>query len=93
MKSSSIAPLNADFTSLEFSISKVSLFLHLFLNLVPKLLAKPNQHAHNSLGDFIVNVTSVVYVWITKNCDPLMYDSMKLAACQVIRYERQMVRL
>ncbi|KAI3698514.1 hypothetical protein L2E82_42120 [Cichorium intybus] len=58
------------------------------LHLVPKLLAKPSEQCLDSRGAFIVNVPSAVYVWIGKNCDPLMYDSARLAASQVIRYEK-----
>ncbi|KAL4570150.1 hypothetical protein LXL04_025801 [Taraxacum kok-saghyz] len=58
------------------------------LHLVPKLLHKPSEQALDSRGAFIVNVPSAVYVWIGKNCDPLMYDSARLAASQVIRYEK-----
>ncbi|CAH1414918.1 unnamed protein product [Lactuca virosa] len=58
------------------------------LHLVPKLLAKPSQQALDSRGAFIVNVPSAVYVWIGKICDPLMYDSARIAASQVIRYEK-----
>lgn len=58
------------------------------LHLVPKLLARPNAMALDSRGAFIVNVPTAIYVWIGKNCDPLMYESARLAASQVIRYEK-----
>nr|GEU83926.1 protein-tyrosine-phosphatase MKP1-like [Tanacetum cinerariifolium] len=58
------------------------------LHLVPKLLARPNAQGLDSRGAFIVNVPSAIYVWIGKNCDPLMNESAKLAASQVIRYEK-----
>ncbi|XP_071696299.1 protein-tyrosine-phosphatase MKP1-like [Rutidosis leptorrhynchoides] len=58
------------------------------LHLVPKLLARPNAMALDSRGAFIVNVPSAVYVWIGKICDSLMYESSRLAASQVIRYEK-----
>nr|XP_043638765.1 protein-tyrosine-phosphatase MKP1-like [Erigeron canadensis] len=58
------------------------------LHLVPKLLAKPNVTALDSRGAFIVNVPSAMYVWIGKNCDLLMHERAKLAASQVIRYEK-----
>lgn len=58
------------------------------LHLVPKLLARANAMALDSRGAFIVNVPTAIYVWIGKNCDPLMYESARLAASQVIRYEK-----
>ncbi|KAI7735504.1 hypothetical protein M8C21_017862 [Ambrosia artemisiifolia] len=58
------------------------------LHLVPKLLARPNAMALDSRGAFIVNLPSAIYVWVGKDCDPLMYESARLAASQVIRYEK-----
>lgn len=58
------------------------------LHLVPKLLARPNAEALDSRGAFIVNVPSAIYVWTGKDCDLLMYESARLAASQVIRYEK-----
>ncbi|XP_071705057.1 protein-tyrosine-phosphatase MKP1-like [Rutidosis leptorrhynchoides] len=58
------------------------------LHLVPKLLARPNESALDSRGAFIVSVPSAIYAWIGKSCDPLMYESARLAASQVIRYEK-----
>ncbi|XP_076955579.1 protein-tyrosine-phosphatase MKP1-like [Bidens hawaiensis] len=58
------------------------------LHLVPKLLARPDASVLDSRGAFIVNVPSAVYVWVGKKCDSLMYESARLAASQVIRYEK-----
>lgn len=58
------------------------------LHLVPKLLPRPNAAALDSRGAFIVNIPSAIYAWIGKKCDPLMYESARLAASQVIRYEK-----
>ncbi|KAK9052716.1 hypothetical protein SSX86_029346 [Deinandra increscens subsp. villosa] len=58
------------------------------LHLVPKLLARPDATALDSRGAFIVNVPSAVYVWIGTDCDPLICESARLAASQVIRYEK-----
>ncbi|KAJ0779901.1 putative protein-tyrosine-phosphatase [Helianthus annuus] len=58
------------------------------LHLVPKLLARPNAMALDSRGAFIVNLPSAIYVWVGKKCDALMYESARLAASQVIRYEK-----
>ncbi|KAL8201333.1 hypothetical protein R6Q57_012672 [Mikania cordata] len=58
------------------------------LHLVPKLLARPGAMALDSRGAFIVNVPSAVYVWVGKLCDSLMFESARLAASQVIRYEK-----
>ncbi|KAI3812445.1 hypothetical protein L1987_17154 [Smallanthus sonchifolius] len=58
------------------------------LHLVPKLLARPGAMALDSRGAFIVNVPSAIYVWVGKSCDPVIYESARLAASQVIRYEK-----
>lgn len=58
------------------------------LHLVPKMLNNPGFGGFDSRGAFIVHVPSAIYVWIGKNCDPVMSHSARGAANQVVRYER-----
>ncbi|XP_059633658.1 protein-tyrosine-phosphatase MKP1-like [Cornus florida] len=57
------------------------------LHLVPKMLNHPGAQSLDSRGAFIVHVPSAIYVWIGKNCIPVMSDTAKAAASQFIRYE------
>ncbi|KAL5826887.1 hypothetical protein ACOSQ3_018725 [Xanthoceras sorbifolium] len=58
------------------------------LHLVPKMLNHPGVQGFDSRGAFIVHVPSAIYVWIGKNCNPVMSFSAREAANQVVRYER-----
>ncbi|KAA8533226.1 hypothetical protein F0562_033241 [Nyssa sinensis] len=58
------------------------------LHLVPKMLNHPGAQGLDSRGAFVVHVPSAIYVWIGKNCIPVMSDTARAAAFQVIRYER-----
>ncbi|GFZ21207.1 mitogen-activated protein kinase phosphatase 1 [Actinidia rufa] len=57
------------------------------LHLVPKMLSKPGAEGLDSRGAFVVHVPSAVFVWIGKYCVPVMSDTARAAAFQVIRYE------
>ncbi|KDP26678.1 hypothetical protein JCGZ_17836 [Jatropha curcas] len=58
------------------------------LHLVPKLLSQPDVRGLDSRGAFIVHVPNAIFVWTGKNCNSVMSNQAKLAANQVIRYER-----
>ncbi|KAA8529655.1 hypothetical protein F0562_034245 [Nyssa sinensis] len=58
------------------------------LHLVPKMLNHPSARGLDSRGAFLIHVPSAIYVWIGKNCTPVMSDTARAAAFQVIRYER-----
>lgn len=58
------------------------------LHLVPKMLNDPSPSLLDSRGAFIVHVPSAIYVWIGKNCDPIMERDAKGAVCQIVRYEK-----
>ncbi|KAF3779546.1 Protein-tyrosine-phosphatase [Nymphaea thermarum] len=58
------------------------------LHLVPKSLNRPGALGLDSRGAFVVHVPSAIYVWIGKECHPVMAKDAKAAACQVVRYER-----
>uniref|UniRef100_F6HRF2 Protein-tyrosine-phosphatase MKP1 n=1 Tax=Vitis vinifera TaxID=29760 RepID=F6HRF2_VITVI len=58
------------------------------LHLVPKMLSHPGTLGLDSRGAFIVHVPSAIYVWIGENCNLVMSNNARTAACQVIRYER-----
>uniref|UniRef100_A0A7N0TF03 Protein-tyrosine-phosphatase MKP1 n=1 Tax=Kalanchoe fedtschenkoi TaxID=63787 RepID=A0A7N0TF03_KALFE len=58
------------------------------LHLVPKMLSHPGAAGLDSRGAFIVHVPTSLYVWVGKKCDPVMSNSAKAAAFQVVRYER-----
>ncbi|KAF6148841.1 hypothetical protein GIB67_014212 [Kingdonia uniflora] len=58
------------------------------LHLVPKMLNDPSPYALDSRGAFIIHVPSAIYVWIGKNCEPIMQRDARGAAFQVVRYER-----
>ncbi|CAA6654880.1 unnamed protein product [Spirodela intermedia] len=57
------------------------------LHLVPKAVREPSPLALDSRGAFLVHVPSSIFVWIGKNCEPVMEKDAKAAACQVVRYE------
>uniref|UniRef100_A0A5B6YHI7 Putative Mitogen-activated protein kinase phosphatase 1 isoform 2 n=1 Tax=Davidia involucrata TaxID=16924 RepID=A0A5B6YHI7_DAVIN len=57
------------------------------LHLVPKMVNHPGAQGLDSRGAFVVHVPSAIYVWIGKNCMPVMSDTASGAASQVIRYE------
>ncbi|CAI8618889.1 unnamed protein product [Vicia faba] len=58
------------------------------LHLVPKMVNKPCAKALDSRGAFIVQVPSVIYIWIGKNCSSVMSCNARMAALQVVRYEK-----
>uniref|UniRef100_A0A1D1Y621 Dual specificity protein phosphatase 1B n=1 Tax=Anthurium amnicola TaxID=1678845 RepID=A0A1D1Y621_9ARAE len=58
------------------------------LHLVPKMLSEPSLLSLDSRGAFIVHVFSSIFVWIGKNCEPVMEKDAKTAAYQVVRYEK-----
>uniref|UniRef100_A0A5B6YIJ8 Uncharacterized protein n=1 Tax=Davidia involucrata TaxID=16924 RepID=A0A5B6YIJ8_DAVIN len=58
------------------------------LHLVPKMVNHPGAQGLDSRGAFVVHVPSAIFVWIGKNCMPVMSDTASGAASQVIRYER-----
>ncbi|CAM8980020.1 unnamed protein product [Rhodiola kirilowii] len=58
------------------------------LHLVPKMLNHPGAVVLDSRGAFIVHVPTSLFVWIGKRCNPVMSNSAKAAAFQVVRYER-----
>lgn len=58
------------------------------LHLVPKMLNHPGELGLDSRGAFIVHIPSALYVWIGNKCNPVMSNNARVAACQVIRYER-----
>ncbi|KAL2903431.1 Protein-tyrosine-phosphatase MKP1 [Bienertia sinuspersici] len=58
------------------------------LHLVPKMVRHPSKHSLDSRGAFIVHVPSVIYVWIGKYCSSVMSNNARVAAQQVIKYER-----
>ncbi|MED6217869.1 hypothetical protein PIB30_021666 [Stylosanthes scabra] len=58
------------------------------LHLVPKTVSQPGAKALDSRGAFLVHVPSTIYVWIGKNCSPVMASDARGAALQVVRYER-----
>nr|DAD34418.1 TPA_asm: hypothetical protein HUJ06_005058 [Nelumbo nucifera] len=58
------------------------------LHLVPKMLSYPGPLGLDSRGAFVVHVPSAIYVWTGKNCTQVMSNCARVAACQVVRYER-----
>ncbi|KAJ0979430.1 hypothetical protein J5N97_014904 [Dioscorea zingiberensis] len=58
------------------------------LHLVPKMLNEPSPKALDSRGAFILHFLSSIFVWIGKDCKPVMEKDAKAAAFQVVRYER-----
>ncbi|XP_050898101.1 protein-tyrosine-phosphatase MKP1 [Lathyrus oleraceus] len=58
------------------------------LHLVPKMVNKPCAKALDSRGAFIVQVPSAIYIWIGKNCSSVMACNARMAALQVVRYEK-----
>ncbi|CAN1152209.1 Protein-tyrosine-phosphatase MKP1 [Linum perenne] len=58
------------------------------LHLVPKMVSQPGMGGLDSRGAFIVHVPSTVFVWIGKKCCTEMSNHARVAANQVIRYER-----
>ncbi|KAJ6828630.1 protein-tyrosine-phosphatase MKP1 isoform X1 [Iris pallida] len=58
------------------------------LHLVPKMLAEPSPGGLDSRGAFIVHVVSAIFVWVGKDCHPVMEKDARAAAYQVVRYER-----
>ncbi|CAI0390257.1 unnamed protein product [Linum tenue] len=58
------------------------------LHLVPKMLSNPGLKGLDSRGAFVVHVPSTIFVWIGKKCSRVMLNHARVAASQVIRYER-----
>ncbi|KAL1828703.1 hypothetical protein DCAR_0207954 [Daucus carota subsp. sativus] len=63
------------------------------IHLVPKLLSNPSADDLDSRGAFIVYIPAAIYVWVGKNCVSVMSDNAKIAALQVIRYEKAHVSI
>lgn len=61
------------------------------VHLVPKLLSNPGADNLDSRGAFIVCIPAAIYVWVGKNCVSVMSDNARIAALQVIRYEKAQV--
>lgn len=58
------------------------------LHLVPKMLNHPSEQGLDSRGAFVVHVPSAIYVWVGKHCSSVMSNNARVAAQQVIKYER-----
>ncbi|XP_074309994.1 protein-tyrosine-phosphatase MKP1 [Silene latifolia] len=58
------------------------------LHLVPKMIGNPGQHGLDSRGAFVIHVPSTIYVWVGKFCSSVMSNNARLAAYQVVKYER-----
>lgn len=58
------------------------------LHLVSKAVDNPSAGALDSRGAFVIHVPVALYVWIGCNCDPKIAQAAKVAAAQVVRYER-----
>ncbi|KAH9622445.1 hypothetical protein KSS87_016669 [Heliosperma pusillum] len=58
------------------------------LHLVPKMLGHPGEDSLDSRGAFVIHVPSTIYVWVGKLCSSVMSDNARVAAYQVIKYER-----
>lgn len=58
------------------------------LHLVPKAVNNPGAGALDSRGAFVIHVPLVIYVWIGYDCDPKIAQAARVAAAQVVRYER-----
>ncbi|KAK1348236.1 Protein-tyrosine-phosphatase MKP1 [Heracleum sosnowskyi] len=61
------------------------------VHLVPKLLSNPGADNLDSRGAFVVCIPAAIYVWVGKNCVSVMSDNARIAALQVIRYEKAQV--
>lgn len=58
------------------------------LHLVPKMVHYPSKLALDSRGAFIVHIPSAIYVWIGEYCSSVMSNNARVAAQQVMKYER-----
>ncbi|MCO5599046.1 hypothetical protein L7F22_053145 [Adiantum nelumboides] len=58
------------------------------LHLVPKAVDNPSLGALDSRGAFVIHVPVVIFVWIGHLCDPKIAQAARVAAAQVVRYER-----
>eukprot|EP00250_Pteridium_aquilinum_P005877 c15902_g1_i1 orf=457-2946(-) len=58
------------------------------LHLVPKAVNNPGAGALDSRGAFVIHVPLAIYVWIGCDCDPRIAQAARVAAEQVVRYER-----
>lgn len=58
------------------------------LHLVPKTLDDPSPSALDSRGAFIVQLPSVIYIWVGKNCEAVMERDARGAVSQIVRYEK-----
>ncbi|CAN0837058.1 Protein-tyrosine-phosphatase MKP1 [Linum grandiflorum] len=58
------------------------------LHLVPRTLSDPLPSALDSRGAFIIHIPSSMYLWVGKNCDPIMERDARGAVGQIVRYER-----
>ncbi|XP_050206050.1 protein-tyrosine-phosphatase MKP1-like [Mercurialis annua] len=58
------------------------------LHLVPKMLSQPDIRGLDSRGAFIVHVPTNIFVWVGNKCSSAMSNQAKIAANQVIQYEK-----
>ncbi|KNA25704.1 hypothetical protein SOVF_003250 [Spinacia oleracea] len=58
------------------------------LHLVPKLVHHPSKLNLDSRGAFIVHVPSAIFIWIGEYCSSVMSNNARVAAQQVVKYER-----
>lgn len=58
------------------------------LHLVPKMVHHPSKLGLDSRGAFVIHVPSAIYIWIGKYCSSVMSNNARVAAQQVIKYER-----
>ncbi|CAN1338788.1 Protein-tyrosine-phosphatase MKP1 [Linum perenne] len=58
------------------------------LHLVPRMLNDPLPSALDSRGAFIIHIPSSMYLWVGKNCEPIMERDARGAVGQIVRYER-----
>ncbi|KAL8166798.1 hypothetical protein V2J09_008297 [Rumex salicifolius] len=58
------------------------------LHLVPKVLNHPSSSALDSRGAFIIQVPSVIFVWIGRKCEAAMERDARGSVSQIVRYEK-----
>lgn len=58
------------------------------LHLVPKMVHHPSKLGLDSRGAFVIHIPSAIYIWIGKYCSSVMSNNARVAAQQVIKYER-----
>ncbi|KAJ4833545.1 hypothetical protein Tsubulata_021229 [Turnera subulata] len=58
------------------------------LHLVPKMLSQHGVKGLDSRGAFIVHVPTAIFIWAGMHCNLVMSNQARVAANQVVRYER-----